>query len=762
MIVKVDSTNFEQYRNFFAEAYKYLEEIEIAENRNIIANEDRSDEKTFTSIAQYFRYIEEFNSSARRDYFLLKLPLDEGMLNIDANTRLIDVPASFVKSAIVQKDKVAETIIFTINRFIDNVDLCNVERIYVQWTAPDGNGGIREWATPVDLIDRESIAEKIKFGWTIDEVVTLYPGKVSFAVTFFIPDENQVGKVLYRLNTLPVSFEVKPALQPEINANSVINRPSNALNAAIRNNRYPGVGVKAPLVPDFSDPGLDLPGEAMLIGAEPGTLTLKAQAVANDEGVIDYIWYFIPKDGGEYRYRCGQKIATENDDSENYSFIFKAKIETSDGMIDNTLSKADYDLLTTDSSNLFYLSDEENTYKLKDTSKDVEIFYNTIGTVGVAYEIADKVNPRDRLYVQNSNGNWELYTGAEDQKDLVTYEKYTTFTVSESGKVVGEYYVEADNTITPNTSPTQASTSCYLDGPEDIEILSDLEKNIFIESTYIYNRNDKLTQSDYDLIIDADKANKFSSATDEDGNIYYSPNSNGTSVQIKKSTLKLDLRPTENTSFIFDWYKSTVEDTLGTKLIGVTGDSTLISDIGWYQVKISAKKNREEKNKDSVICRALFNPVAPTLNIVEYDENDINNTSSEGVWYNIGEIDEYYQIDARKDSEVNLIVNGRILIDDVDEKNNKLYSDGIKYEWRIFDEDRGEYIVLNTSQHANLIPSAKNPEFQDASKNEFSSHPAKLVYKFNGTETKIACFAINTLHTRNTLNESVAVLFEIV
>ena len=108
------------------------------------------------------------------------------MFEIDANSRVINVPASFNKQSIMQKDKIAETLVFTIDRFIDNMDLCNVSNIYIQWTAPNGQGGTREWATPAEFIDRESIPNKIKFGWIIDSVVTEFPGKVSFSATFFL------------------------------------------------------------------------------------------------------------------------------------------------------------------------------------------------------------------------------------------------------------------------------------------------------------------------------------------------------------------------------------------------------------------------------------------------------------------------------------------------------------------------------------------------------------------------------------------------
>lgn len=768
MVVKIDETNFHLYRSFLSEAYKYLEQLETEQNKTIIDDADRSDERTFTSITQYFKYIEEFKSSPRRDYFLLKLPLDETALEIDANTRNITIPASFVRSSIVQRDKVSETIIFTIDRFIDNVDLCNIEKVYVQWTAPDGNGGTREWATPIELIDRESMPEKIKFGWPVDEAVTLFPGKVSFSVTFFIPDDTEVGKVKYRLNTLPATFDVKAALQPDINSNSTINRPGTALNAAIRNNKYPGVGMKTPSVPEFNEPGLDLLEKEILV---QDTITLRAQAVTTDEGIINYRWVFTPF-GSDYKYTCGQKPVINEGDLTVYSYIFKP---LTDEQTTRYLKAVDYELLTDDSKLLFeeYQPEEgeeleETLYVIKDASQNVEVFYNNIGSVGVAYGlIADpeKIDPRDRIYVQLEGGAWDLYTGADYQKDLELCEKFTTFTVSPEGSVIGEYFVEADNTIVGVVSNPQQSTSCYLEGPEDISIIQDLPENVFIEENYTYHRKDRVSLAEYDLILNKNKLELFDLNEGAEGEeSYYTAKNNNTTVRRRKYTLEIALRPTQHTSFTYDWFNSDTEGTFAdtSKIGGVNDIKYTTTDIGWYKIIISAKKNREEKVKETRVCRAIIDPVAPTLSIVEHDEGNVNTTSSPGIWYNKGEVDEYYSIDVARDGLARLVVNGAININGTDKKNDKLYSDKIKYEWRIYNEDLGSYEVLTAANHGEFLPSGSNSEFIDKSATEkFSDHPTTLVYKFNGKKVKIACYAINTLHTKDTFEESVAVTFEI-
>ena len=745
MIVKVKDSNFDSYRSFLAEAYQYLESLDGFS----FLPQDVSEEKTFTSIAQYFNYIETIKQSPRRDYFLLKLPLDEAVFEIDAETRNITIPTEFIRSSVVQRDKIAETVIFTIDRFIDNVDLCNVEKLYVQWTAPGAEGTVREWATPVELIDRESIPGKIKFGWPIDEAVTAYPGKVSFSVVFFIPHDTEAQKVRYRLNTLPATFEVKAALQPNINPGDKLNRPGSDLNAAIRNNNYPTYGSEEPKTPDFSnDPGTNLYEEGILVN---NTLTLKAQAVVPDTGIISYKWYFVPENG-EFRYECGIPG----------SFIFTPTKETDTGIQERMLKESDYNLLTDESKAYFESNGEtvNTTYKFKfDTEK--ELTYNPIGTVNILYELAENQNnpdPRDRFYVLTGVDTWSPYTGTDDQKDLDKYEKYTTFTLPSTGKVVGEYYVEAINSIGPKSSfPPAQSESCFVRSPEDIVILGDLEDITFIEREQRYDSHNAISPDDYNnFILNKNKNDLFN--YNEDDNVY-SAALNNTIVKVKETTLGVDLMPTQNTTFQYKWYRSLTEGsfTEADVLSGQNNSTLTIRDVGWYKVAISANKNREIKSEESKVCRALTNPVAPTLQISE-------SVSSAGVWSNEGEIDAYYSIDTKSGDEVKLSVNGTIQINGQNKTTDKLYSDGIKYEWRIAkkEDETVSYEILDINKHQSVLPGIKNPDFTNKAQDEtFSNHPNTITYRYDGKKVYIACFAINTLNGRDTLDESVAVAFEI-
>lgn len=800
MIVKVDSINQEQYVVFFSEAYRYLEELEQNENRVILQEQDINKDRTFTSIAQYFKYIEEFKNSEKRDIFLLKLPLDEGMFEIDANSRIINVPASFNKQSIMQKDKIAETLVFTIDRFIDNMDLCNVSNIYIQWTAPNGKGGTREWATPAEFIDRESIPNKIKFGWIIDSVVTEFPGKVSFSATFFTPDENLDKKVSYRLSTLPASFEVKPVLQPEINESTTINRPGNALNRIIRNNNYPGQGVKDPIAPEFTTPpGLDLPLEAALVGEGDGTLTLKAQALLSDEGVVYYDWYYVPE-GGEYNYKCGIKGYDENENLEYYSLKFEKLVtnEDSSSFVPNTLKQEDYDMLTEESQDNFYPSEEEDKkglYLLKGSIQEdertfIELFYNPIGTVNTIYEeILDetKISSRDRIYVSSSNGTYEPYDKNNEEHKLKTkYEKYTTFTVPEGDvKVVGVYFVNATNSITPNVSAPQSSARCTLSGPSDITFMEngDLNEITFIESSKIYHQDDKISTEDFKLILNTEIIDKLNPYDNEDNIIekndietevsYYKPKENGVKIILRKTDLELKLNTVDTTPFNYSWYKTLEETSWPEDPVEEESSNKIsITSPGWYKAKITTTRNRKTKFEESSICRAVFAPEIPTLEIIEYNEQNKPGTTSQGEWTTIGaNNDKYYRINANPNDPVYLVIDGDILVNEESQKNNKLYSDGIQYEWRIYNNAIGAYEVLTSGEkHQNLIPASLGNHLSDEKINNFSNHPKKIVFQFTGNPDSdyydqygtavVACFAINSLGDRQSSHEAIAFLIQ--
>ena len=79
---------------------------------------------TVENLEQFFGSIQEI---AALDSKYLRLPLDEPMFEIDANSRKINVDATPFKAngLSVQGDHLAETVFFKIDRYYDTMDLMN-------------------------------------------------------------------------------------------------------------------------------------------------------------------------------------------------------------------------------------------------------------------------------------------------------------------------------------------------------------------------------------------------------------------------------------------------------------------------------------------------------------------------------------------------------------------------------------------------------------------------------------------------------------
>lgn len=217
------------------------------------------------------------------------LPLDEPPFEINANTREIKIPDVFRKGVAVQGDCGSEILVFTIDKYFDYVDLNNMD-IWIQYTTSDK----QEKAYRVDLLDRDSVPGKIRFGWVLGPDVTKQYGPLKFSVRFFKLDENNPNKAVYSLGTLPQTINIYPALQPEINETT--DGYTNALFKNIVRNSL-AAGVIPADAPRFdTEPAEDLPATASLVD---DTLTLETLATVTDNGMISYDWHYS-LDGIEY------------------------------------------------------------------------------------------------------------------------------------------------------------------------------------------------------------------------------------------------------------------------------------------------------------------------------------------------------------------------------------------------------------------------------------------------------------------------------
>lgn len=376
------------------------------------------------------------------DVTYMMLPLDETTFNINANTRAISAP----KIVILQEDQIAETVVFTIDRYFDYMDLNNAQ-IWVQWEAPGENGGVRSGATEIEMRDIASIPGKIRLGWPLENEVTKVPGTVKYSVRFwnkgYVTEEGQtVEKVVYSFNTLTSSLTITPSLQPTIDDSIDLVAPvkDNIFKRAIRNSLVTGEGIAIPADPRFAEPGKDLDSTASL-DIETNTLTLKAQAVISDTGHIEYEWYYKPAVTME-----------EGFDSNTYYPYNSITVENSDG-----------------------------------TTTVVPGFSSLGGQVKDKYEAVEGLTELiqgEQYYVEASDtsSGYKAYTGTTIPESGILYERYTTYTVPTGDvKVTGDYEVRATNYINPNVSHTIPSTTCRLISPDDVVFTTNLPERLVIE-----------------------------------------------------------------------------------------------------------------------------------------------------------------------------------------------------------------------------------------------------------------------------------------
>ena len=92
--------------------------------------------KGISSLNEYFQHIEDLaalaigNGRSGSDPYFLRVPVDEPYFEINANTRVISVPAALRQVGVIG-DKFAEIVFFKIDRYFDAIDL-DTRQIYIE------------------------------------------------------------------------------------------------------------------------------------------------------------------------------------------------------------------------------------------------------------------------------------------------------------------------------------------------------------------------------------------------------------------------------------------------------------------------------------------------------------------------------------------------------------------------------------------------------------------------------------------------------
>lgn len=258
-------------------------------------------------IGDYFLLLEEIKEAAYSneegtDPSFLILPADEGIFEINANTRTITVPSDFAKNGVAVKgDELAEIVYFSIDRYFDLMDLFDKE-ILIQWELPNGDSGY----SAVINKTRNYIKNKVVFGWPITSELTAQTGNVKFSVRFYSSTADDQGKeyLTYSFGTLASTIKINTGLDFIFNSTEILNKEiidkKNQILSNLKNSSSDNVGERAaePVFVDLS------PSTEKEYNLEDGNFEGRAKFDINNiegkvTGSISYSWEYADAEIGQ-------------------------------------------------------------------------------------------------------------------------------------------------------------------------------------------------------------------------------------------------------------------------------------------------------------------------------------------------------------------------------------------------------------------------------------------------------------------------------
>lgn len=321
MITYIDSKNANQYYILFDKATKLLKDNQnsLPDITETLNTYDMSwDTFSISTLNEYFAYLKRLTELAPTEdekKFYLRLPLDEDIFEINANTREITVPVNFATNGVgVQGDEMSEVVYFSIDRFFDSTDLANDEiKIAIQWEARDPSGNITQGFSRNFGKDIETIPGKIIFGWPISSEFTKASGTIRFAVRFYQTNEN--SEFTYSLTTLPATVRIQASLDydvinktvPEIDhGNTLIGR---VVSSGIYDKSLP-TPAEPNIVKDlFVYSPANSENRKVIDLPSTGGVTLAIGIQPSDIGIAGADWQFVPYSNGEYNSSSATSIS---------------------------------------------------------------------------------------------------------------------------------------------------------------------------------------------------------------------------------------------------------------------------------------------------------------------------------------------------------------------------------------------------------------------------------------------------------------------
>lgn len=322
MIVRIPSPTDKDYDEILYNDYQ-----ELFQSANDWLAQNNSTKK-ITTISNYFEALqgEESLLRAYNDGKFLRIPLDEGLFDIDANSRKIIIPDEFNPDkggAIgVQGDHLAEILFFKISRYFDEMDFDTCD-CHIEWINARGDKMYSPaYAKQLVVNDEAGNDCSIIFGWIIDQNLMALAGEVKFAVRFVQHKDPKDVKspITFNYLTSPATLKVLPCLPVEYN--SLIESDYRLILSA--RPMYSGVvshtGIK-PVIVDYSWEGMPI------VNLTDGKFTLYIEAKdldSQDEenNSLIYRWYknnvlqdnetdtFVATSNGEYYAMIGNEQET--------------------------------------------------------------------------------------------------------------------------------------------------------------------------------------------------------------------------------------------------------------------------------------------------------------------------------------------------------------------------------------------------------------------------------------------------------------------
>ncbi len=295
MITYVDEKSSARYTKLFKDASEAL--------------------KLQNEIATIGGYLDHLNELLKLAPKWVRLPVDEEVFKIDANSRKINVPKDFASNGVgIVGDELAEIVWFKIDRYFDIVDLgADPMKIYIQWETPAGDKGISAaYAISKEAIDIGNVKQDyIYFGWALTSELTKKAGTIKFNVRIVKVEDgtDSTGAtkkyIAYSFNTQPASVSIKQGINYDF-----INNPIDIEDATelIGSRILYGNTAHSPKITTnlssiaFSGQTLSIVAEAVIHNKENKD---KPDHTDDPNPILTYQWYYKPFGDSEYKMVVG-------------------------------------------------------------------------------------------------------------------------------------------------------------------------------------------------------------------------------------------------------------------------------------------------------------------------------------------------------------------------------------------------------------------------------------------------------------------------